>query len=325
MCIAAHFDFLHLEQTDTEKETTASQLVSDALAYSSWIIPLIVMRFVDVGNYNQAFFLDCMMQPGGALCSPIYLCIALTFVEGYEQMRKWMKVLFILPIITILVAWTNPLHHLYYVTFSVVRSEIEFGPYILISGFCNYVYLITAIAYMFRFGLKNRTSLYWRQCILLTVSGVCPLAVSMYATFSGKEVPITATPMSFMVTLIFCCIAIFQLHVLDIRPIATQHILNAISDSYLVLSDTGLVIKYNRSFAELFAEEYGITENRKLSESVKREDIAQKSALYNILTAIESSRQGQTHISYEQAVTFQHEGVARKKYFVVDDQSSSGP
>lgn len=310
--------FIWSKRAQKKRQLLHNLFLMLALAFSSWIIPLIVMWFVGVGNYTQSYLLDCLMQPGGALCAPIYLCIAITFAEGYEKMRKWMKVLFVLPIITILVAWTNPLHHLYYVTFSVVRSEIEFGPYILISGFCNYVYLITAIIYMFRFGLKNRTSLYWRQCILLTISGACPLAISMFATFSGKEVPITATPMSFMVTLIFCGVAIFQLHVLDIRPIATQHILNAISDSYLVLSDTGLVIKYNRSFAELFAEEYGITESKKLSESVKREDIAQKSALYNILTAVESSRQGQTHISYEQAVTLQHDGTARKKYFVVD-------
>ena len=44
-----------------------------ALSYSSWVIPLIIMRFVDTSNSGLMFFLDCLMQPGGALCSPIYL------------------------------------------------------------------------------------------------------------------------------------------------------------------------------------------------------------------------------------------------------------
>lgn len=316
--LAIFIFFIWSRRTQKKRQLLHRLFLMLALAYSSWVIPLIVMRFVDVQNTDIMFFLDCIMQPGGALCAPIYLCIAITFVEGYERMRNWMKILFIFPLLTILIAWTNPIHHLYYVTFSVVRSEIEFGPYILISGLCNYVYLISAVVYMFRFGLKNKTTLYWRQCILFTISGVCPLAVSMFATFSGRDVPITATPLSFMVTLVFNGVAIFQLHMLDIRPVANQHVLNAISDGYLVLSDTGLVIKYNRSFAELFAKEYGITENRKLSESVKREDVTQKSALYNILTAVESSRQGETIISYEQAITFVNDGTAKKKYFVVD-------
>ncbi len=289
-----------------------------AAAYTSWIVPLIIMRFVPTDDYEFLYILDCIMQPGGALCAPIYLAIAITFVSGKEKIARWLNALFILPVATILIAWTNPLHHLYYENFSVIRSEIVFGPYIIVSGALNYVFLVAAIVYMIRFGLKNKSALYWKQCLLLTLSGLCPLAVSMYATFSGKEVSIAATPLGFMVTLVLCGTAIFRLHMLDIRPIATEHILNAMSDSYLVLSDSGLVIKYNKSFDDLFAKEYGITVSKKLTDCIKQEDLAQKSPVYNMLSALESSRQGGTHISYEQAVTFAGGETPIKKYFVVD-------
>jgi signal transduction histidine kinase len=288
------------------------------LAYVSWVIPLMCMRLVAPSNTSMMFFLDCMTAPGGSLCSPIYLCIAVSFVEGHERMQKWMKGLFVLPLISILVTWTNPLHHLQYVKFSVVRSEIVFGPYVLISGAINYCILIAAVVYMIRFVLKNKSALYWKQCILFTLSGLCPLAMSAYATFSGKEVPITATPLSFMVTLILNGIAIYMLHMLDITPIATKHILDAISDGYLVLSDSGLVLSYNKSFEALIANEYGIVENRHLSDCVKREDGSQKTVVYNMLTAIESSRQDGTLISYEQAIIFERDGKIKKNYFVVD-------
>lgn len=288
------------------------------LAYVSWVIPLMCMRLVAPTNTGLMFFLDCMTAPGGSLCSPIYLCIAVAFVEGYERMQKWMKWMFLLPVINILVTFTNPLHHLQYEKFSVVRSEIVFGPYVLVSGAVNYCFLIGAVVYMIRFVLKNKSALYWKQCILFTLSGLCPLAISAYATFSGKEVPITATPLSFMVTLILNGIAIYMLHMLDITPIATKHILDAISDGYLVLSDSGLVLSYNKSFAALIANEYGIVENRHLSDCVKREDGSQKTVVYNMLTAIESSRQDGTLISYEQAITFERDGKVKKNYFVVD-------
>ena len=310
--------FVWSRRTHKKRELLNSLFAFLSIAYSSWVIPLIIMRFVDVNNIELMFFLDCLMQPGGALCAPIYLCIAISFVEGYEKMRKWMKWLFLLPFLTIVVACTNPLHHLYYANFSVVRREIVFGPYIYISGFFNYVFLVAAIVYMIRFGIKNKSKLYWKQCLMFTISGISPLLVSVFATFSGKDLPITATPLSFMVTLVFNGIAIFQLHVLDISPIATQHILNAISDSYVVLSDTGHVLKFNRRFAELFSKEFGITENMALNDCFKNNNTSQKNAIYNILAAIDSSREERVHISYEQSVVFTTETGTQKYYFVVD-------
>ena len=51
-----------------------------ALAYGSWIIPLLLMGVVDQSNYDIMFLLDCATQPGGSISSPLYLCIAVSFV-----------------------------------------------------------------------------------------------------------------------------------------------------------------------------------------------------------------------------------------------------
>ena len=289
-----------------------------AVAYASWIIPLIIMHFVPMENQQLLYILDCAMQPGGALCAPLYLSIALTFISGQEKLPRWLKMSFFFPVATIFVAWTNPLHHLYYETVSVVKSEIVFGPYILVSGLCNYIFLIVAIAYMIRFAVMNKSNLYWKQCLLFILSGLCPLIINMYATFSGQDVPITATPLSFMVTLILNGIAVTQLHMLDITPIATQHILNAISDSYIVLSEAGLVLKFNKNFEQLFAKEYGIVESQLLSDCFKPDDATHKTPIYNMIAAVNSSREANSRISYEQAVIQTQDDKTVKKYFVVE-------
>ena len=289
-----------------------------AVCYAIWIIPLIGIRYTSPDNQRLMFFWDCLMQPGGHLSPAIYLCIAIIFVKGYEHMTKWMKALFIVPCLSVIVSCTNPLHHLQYQVFSTVRSEIVFGPYVMISGLCSYIYLTAGIVLMIRFAVRNHSALYLKQCILFSVGGLCPLVVSAAATFSGMEFPITATPLSFMVPLITNGIAIYQLHMLDIRPIATQHILDWISDGYLVVSDKGLVISYNKQFAAMFAPQYGIMENRFLSDCVKKEDISKKTAIYNMITAIEESREARTVISYEQAVTVSKGSEARKSYFITD-------
>ena len=127
-----------------------------ALAYGSWLIPLIAMYFVDVTDTHVTFVLDCLMQPGGALCAPIYLCIAIVFVTGEEKMTRLMYGAFVIPIITVLMACTNELHHLYYAAFSTIRKEIVFGPYIIVSGAYNYLVLIFALFHVVRLGIKKK-------------------------------------------------------------------------------------------------------------------------------------------------------------------------
>ena len=289
-----------------------------AVSYIAWVIPLIIMRFVPTDNRFLMYILDCAVQPGGAFCSPLYFCIAFIFVSGAERLNNWIKASFILPIISIIVVWTNPLHHLYYRNFSVIRSEIEFGPYVLVTGLGNYLFLVIPILYMIHFGIKNKNPLYWRQSIMFITSAMVPLIVSIYATFSGKDVSIAATPISFIVTLVMNGIAIFQMHMLDISPVATEHILNAISDSYLVFSDTGLIIKYNRSFEQLFGKAYNIKENKTILECAQYEDKLQSNPFYNLAAALESSVQEGSHVSYEQTLTLELDGELTKMYFVVD-------
>lgn len=114
-----------------------------------------------------------------------------------------------------------------------------------------------------------------------------PLAVSTISTLTDS-LPITATPISFIPTILLSGIAIYRFHMLDIKPIATQHVLDWISDCYLVISDTGLVISYNRPFANVFASQFGIAENQYLRSCVKQEDVANKTAVYYLMTGLES-------------------------------------
>ena len=124
--------------------------------------------------------------------------------------------------------------------------------------------------------------------------------------------------MSFVATIVCNGIAIYQLHLLDIKPIATQHILDWITDCYLVLSDEGLVITYNKPFEEMIASRFGISENHYLSESVQEEDVAKKTAVYNLMTAIDSCRQSGSTISYEQAVGVYEGDLYKKNYYITD-------
>ena len=289
-----------------------------AAAYGIWIAALIIMRFTDPTNINALFALDAWTNGAGTFLPALFLCIAMTFVRGWEKMPKKMWMIFIVPVLTNVVVWTNPIHHLQYQVFSVIRSELVFGPYALVSGLFSYVCLITSLVLIARFALRNTSRLYRTQCAMIALGGIIPLCVSMVATLT-EGLTIAATPLSFIPTVLLNGFAIFRLHLLDIRPMATQRVLDWISDCYLVLSDKGLVISHNVPFDQVFGERFGIVENRYLKDCVKDDDPTQKQIIYNLLTALASCRESHTNISYEQALTVTGEdGTAQKNYYIAE-------
>lgn len=289
-----------------------------AFCYAIWIIPLIIMHFVDETNRELMFFLDCCTSPGGLFAPTIYACIATAFVADWEKLPKKLWLAFIAPAAGVIVAFTNPLHHLQYQVFSTVKEQIVFGPFVLINGIYSYFCLTVGMVIMTSFAWKNKSRLYMMQCAAFAVGGLCPLVVSMIATFSKIDMPITATPISFMVPLVMLGLTIYRMHFLDIKPIATQHVLDWISDCYMVLSHNGLVIAYNRQFEAIFASKYGIAENRYLKDCVKEEDVSKKTAVFNMITALQSCQDSMTTVSYEQAMILPKGTGAKKLYYICE-------
>lgn len=285
--------------------------------YALWAVTMLAMWMTPPDRIDLLKIFDAMTY----LCigmAAFYMMISLVIAKGYERLPKWMPWLQSIPLLTFFVALTNDYHHLQYQVFSIIRSEIAFGPFVLVSGAYTYLCLVASCVVMIRFALRNPIRIRIIQSGLLVLGGICPLVVSSIATFSGWNVPITLTPLSFLPVLFFNGIAIYRYNLLDIEPIATQHILDWISDCYLVLSEKGMVVSYNQPFATMFAARYGIEENHYLEECLREDDAANNTAIYNMMTAIETCRQSQSTVSYEQTATLEKNGVAHKSYYVTD-------
>ena len=285
--------------------------------YSLWAVIMLLMFITPPERVDILQFLDSLSYLGTAI-SPFYLLICYTFTKSADKPPKWFFLPFIVPVLAFLICLTNDWHHLQYQVFSVIRSEIVFGPYVFISGANGYICVVASMILLVTLARRNPSRLYIGQCSMLAIGGLCPFLVSILSTFSGLNFSIAATPLSFSFLVLFNGIAIYRLNLLDITPVATQHVLDWISDCYLILSPSGLIISYNKPFAAVFASRYGIMENRYLKDCVKEEDISKKTAIYNIMTAVDACREAQTTISYEQSVVLNHDGAVQKSYYVTD-------
>lgn len=287
------------------------------LNYAIWAVIMILMWLLPPDRTALLQLLDSFSYVG-LFTSPLYLLITYTFTTSAKKLPKYAFVLFIIPSVSILICLTNEWHHLQYQVFSIIRSEVVFGPYIAVTGIHSYLCLLTSVFMLLNFMRHNRSKLYTGQCTMLILGGLCPFVVSVIATFSGLNLSIAATPLSFAFLVFFNGIAIYRLNLLDIAPVATRHVMDWISDCYLVLSNNGLVISYNKPFADIFASRYGITENRYLKDCVNDDDVSKKSAIYNMITAIDACREAQTTISYEQAAVINRNGTVSKNYYITD-------
>lgn len=287
-----------------------------ALCYAEWVIPLIIMQFAGEANQSLLFVLDCFTSIGGLAACVLYLMIAVAFVKGLSSMPRWFWSLLIVPAIAVIVTFTNPLHHLQYIHFSIHRQDIVFGPFLFVTGGYSYICLISAVGILLFFGLRNSNLLYLKQCLLMATGGIIPLAVNVIATFGNMGLPITATPAAFVVTIAVNGIAIYQLHLLDMKPIAIKQVLDGISDGYMIVSDTGLVISYNRPFAQIFGKEFGIQRNQFLGECIRKEDAGGQTAVYNMLTAIDQTSREGTAVTYEQNMPVRHADVVKMKSYM---------
>lgn len=291
-------------------------LASSAM-FAVWLLALIAMNFTAPNRRALLWIWDSLTNIGVAFIPVMALLISITFVFGFEKLPKACRLMFIVPALVTFAVWTNPLLHLQYRNFSVIRSQIEFGPFVYISGAYSYLCMIVAMFLMVRFALQSRDRLYIKQIVMFTLSNLIPLVVSMIATFTPDGLPIYATPLGFIPSILFNGIAIYQLHILDIKPIAMGQVLDQISDCYLVLSAQGLVISFNKPFHAVLGHRYGIRENRYLRDCV-REDESGNSIIFNILTAVQSSGENSSSISYEQALVLEGPAGPAKTYYVVD-------
>lgn len=283
-----------------------------------WLVALLGVRFSNPEDERLLRALDAVMSLGTAFIPVLSLFIALTFIRGFEKLPHWAYVLLVIPAVTVIVTATDTFHGLLYKQFSLYSNETVFGPYIYISGGYSYLCTIISVVIILRFAFKSKNRLYLRQAVFFSFGSLLPAVVNTLATLQLVNMSIASTPISFIGTVLFHGIAIYQFHILDIRPIAIRRIVDWLTDGYLVVTEDGLIVDMNKSFRDIFSDKRDFLENTYLKDSLKAEDIKNKTSLYNLVTSIETSKKTLSTVSFEQSVFIEVNGTLTKQFYMVD-------
>ena len=274
-----------------------------------WLICMILqMIFLDKYNISLKYFFDLYYI---SICFlPVAFYFMTIIFENGKVKFKWSYILlFIIPIMSLLLLWTNDFHHLFYKEYSM-NISITYGPWFYVHTYYTYLLFVVSLIKLLRYSIKN-SGFFSKQAILLIIGSLVPIIVNMLGSIGSISMSIYATPIAFSVTIICFTIGIFKFDLFKIAPIALQKIVDRISDGYVVLDDNNMIIDFNKTFLDIFKLSPEDIRSKNFIKFLQQKDISSQ-AISKINQSIKRANDTETTVSFEQQF------VKIRKYFRIE-------
>ncbi|MDX9993395.1 MAG: histidine kinase N-terminal 7TM domain-containing protein [Anaerolineales bacterium] len=195
--------------------------------------------------------------PAIAFVPVLWLVFSIQYTYQQKSPSKLLLLLGIIPIVTILIAWTNDLHGLLWQNRSMVNlsglivMRSEHGPYFTFHALYSYGVIFAGIFFLTRYALKTGRTYRLQAAIVLTAVIVFITGNGLFLLdllpFKGLDI----TPFSFTISVIILAYGLSRHQLLDLMPIANEIILQNIGDGVLVLDNQKRVVFINPAFQQI--------------------------------------------------------------------------
>lgn len=197
-------------------------------------------------NQDYRFFLAKLQYLAVCFVPVFWLFTALSFAGYSHFVKRWRLFLCVIPVITLVLAFTNEFHHLVWASFVVVpgdiRLQIEYGPWFEVASVYAYTMVLTGTLIMaFRIGLTRR---FWPQLLVAVVAPFVVIGVNLPFIMGWSWLPIDPTPTGFAIANVLHALAIRK-NLFMVLPVARRSTMDSISDGVIVIDDLGKVADRN--------------------------------------------------------------------------------
>lgn len=275
-----------------------------------WTIGLIMQITLSKPLNIEPIYFDYFIYIAICFIPVAVFFMGLIYANTKIEFKKRYLLLFIIPIISLIVLWTNDYHHLFYEHYSVDFQTNVYGPYATIHNIYSYILLAWGILYMLKFSIKN-SGFFSKQSLLIVLGVSVPLVVNILGTFKIIPMSIYVTPITFTATIICCAIAILKFQFLGVTPIALQKIVDRISDGYVVLDENNTITDFNKTFLDIFKLKAEDIRSKNFIKLLQSKEV-NRQAIVKIDKSIEKANETETTVSFEQHFS------EIKKYFKIE-------
>jgi len=250
------------------------------------------MLFVNVSYISICFF------------PPFILLLGITFAQTRIEYSIKYYLLFLIPLVSTLMVWTNQFHKLFFVKYSIYSNEAIYGPYYYFHSVYSYICIFIGLIYLMYFSLKN-SGVFSKQSILILLGILFSLTINIIYSFNIVELTFNINSISFTAAILCFFISIIRYKFLSVIPIARQKIMSLISDSYIIVDEYFDVIDYNESFEKTFSKYIEIERNTNINELLGKESKLNFEA-YKIKKLIDASKKKNKHFSIKKHLLYEN-------------------
>ncbi len=258
-----------------------------------------------IGLIAQVSFRSCNIPPiyfdyftylGGAFTPIMLFFIALAYDNKQNIINKISKFIFIIPIVFLILLWTNDYHNLFYKSYSVYLNETEYGPVLIAYAIYSYGLFLSSVIILVKATIK-KSGFFSLQLLLILIGVSVPTFGNLIGLLKIVESTIYAMPILFIVTSAACSVAILKLNALNIIPVASRTVMDTMSDAYVVISNDGTIADSNKTFINEFKKVFDYDKDEKnLFEAFGKSKLVDLGELRN---HIEETRKKETVVTQE--------------------------
>ena len=162
-----------------------------------WTVSLMLQIIFQNTAVNPVLF-EGFASFGACFIPVAFMFLTIIFAKTKITFKKTYVLLFIIPILSTVLMFTNSLHNLFYKVYSTNLNETVYGPYMPIHSVYSYVLLGIGLLYLFRFSFKN-SGFFSKQSILIFLGALFSVLINMIGAFNIVNMSIYITPISFTV------------------------------------------------------------------------------------------------------------------------------
>lgn len=264
------------------------------LLLSLHVVALILLFYFKdiILNMDTLMYIDAISYI--STCNlPVILFFISSIYENKETNLKKYWYLFIIPILSIIIIFTNPLHHLFCKSYAINVADVQLGPYFYVHMLYTYLLILVAFIKLIKTSISKAGFLSFGT-ILIILGACAPIIPNLLASLQLISMDTYITPIPYLITAICFYISIFKLNSFDAVPIALKNIVDIMTDAFIVVEKDGTITYSNNAFNTNLSKMIGIKLNDNFYNIINTNKKLKLSKLNNLIKKLEKNNTVET-------------------------------
>ena len=264
------------------------------LLLSLHVVSLILLFYFKdiILNMDTLMYIDAISYI--STCNlPVILFFISSIYENKETNLKKYWYLFIIPILSIIIIFTNPLHHLFCKSYAINVADVQLEPYFYVHMLYTYLLILVAFIKLIKTSISKAGFLSFGT-ILIILGACAPIIPNLLASLQLISMDTYITPIPYLITAICFYISIFKLNSFDAVPIALKNIVDIMTDAFIVVEKDGTITYSNNAFNTNLSKMIGIKLNDNFYNIINTNKKLKLSKLNNLIKKSEKNNTVET-------------------------------